>query len=105
VEQNFEEAMKWFRLAAEKDGNDAAYWIGWLYEEGKGVLADPDEAAKWYRIAEGRKDPNGLLSIGEMYEKGLGVPGSISNAEKWYRKACRAGEKDACERLKRLAGK
>ncbi|WP_049752351.1 bifunctional trypsin-like peptidase domain-containing/SEL1-like repeat protein [Pelodictyon luteolum] len=105
VEQNYEEAMKWFRLAAEKDGNDAAYWIGWLYEEGKGVPADPDEAARWYRIAAGSTDPNGLLSIGEMYEKGLGVPGSISNAEKWYRKACRAGEKDACERLKRLAGK
>jgi len=105
VEQNYEEAMKWFRLAAEKDGNDAAYWIGWLYEEGKGVPADPDEAARWYRIAAGSTDPNGLLSIGEMYEKGLGVPGSVSNAEKWYRKACRAGEKDACERLKRLAGK
>ena len=49
--QSYEEAAKWYRLAAEESYLAASYFLGMLYEKGLGVEQSTAEAIKWYRKA------------------------------------------------------
>ena len=40
VTQDYKEAVKWYKLAAEKGTPIAQYSLGMMYEEGKGVSQD-----------------------------------------------------------------
>ncbi len=52
--KNYKEALKWFKLAAEKGNSTAKFNIAGLYAGGYGVGQDNDEARKWYiKAAEG----------------------------------------------------
>ncbi|MGN0866759.1 MAG: tetratricopeptide repeat protein [Oligosphaeraceae bacterium] len=49
--QDWEEAVKWWRLAAEQWYADAQYKLAECYADGNGVPQDWEEAVKWYRLA------------------------------------------------------
>ena len=51
VEQNFEEASKWYRKAAEQGVAEAQYRLGILYRDGNGVPQDMEYAYGWYSVA------------------------------------------------------
>ena len=51
VNQDYDEAAKWYRLAAEQGDANAQYILGVLYEDGLGVEQSDTEAEKWYRKA------------------------------------------------------
>ena len=51
VTRNDEEALRWYRMAADQGHAGAQNNLGWLYDEGRGVPADAMEAARWYRKA------------------------------------------------------
>ena len=51
VVENYTEAMKWYRKAAQGGSVAALYHIGSLYEAGLGVSKDMVEAKKWYQRA------------------------------------------------------
>ncbi len=51
VEQNYEEAVKWYRKAAEQGNADAQFNLGVMYDNGTGVEQDTDEAIRWFRKA------------------------------------------------------
>jgi TPR repeat protein len=51
VEQNYEEAGKWLRKAAENRLPQAQYKLANLYTEGKGVPKDFESAYIWYSVA------------------------------------------------------
>src|SRR3954454_1319801 len=51
VTQNYAEAARWFRKAAEQGNADAQNHLGVLYDHGKGVTQDHAEAARWFRKA------------------------------------------------------
>ena len=51
VKQDFAEAVKWFRKAAEQGLAPAQFRLGCLYDDGKGVEKDRQEAIKWWRKA------------------------------------------------------
>jgi TPR repeat protein len=51
VAQDYKEAVKWYRKAAEQGVVDGQYNLGWMYDKGKGVVQDYKEAVKWYRKA------------------------------------------------------
>ena len=46
-----EQAVFWFRKAAEQGMAVSQTTLAMLYEEGRGVPQDPEEARKWYRLA------------------------------------------------------
>ena len=54
ISQDFDEAAKWFRLAAEQHHRRAQFMLGVLYWSGDGVPQDYDKAVKWFRRAEDR---------------------------------------------------
>ncbi|NLE23913.1 MAG: sel1 repeat family protein [Clostridiaceae bacterium] len=51
VPQNYKEAAKWYRMAAEQGHTEAQYYLGVMYYDGKGVKADYVEAYKWISLA------------------------------------------------------
>jgi TPR repeat protein len=59
VPQDFAEAARLYRLAAERDYGGAQNNLALLYARGQGVPRDPVEAAKWFALAERHGDTNG----------------------------------------------
>ena len=53
IEQNSEEAVKWYRKAAEQENATAQYNLGLIYQYGKGVVKNHSEAIKWYEKSAG----------------------------------------------------
>src|SRR5205823_4000343 len=51
VPQDFKEALRWYRLAANEENGGAQFNIGVMYANGKGVPQDFKEALRWYRLA------------------------------------------------------
>ena len=54
VVRNVDQALAWFRRAAEQNDALAQYQIGYMYENGLGVVADKEMAISWYRKAAGQ---------------------------------------------------
>jgi len=51
VQQNYKEALHWYKLAAAQGDTRARYRIGVMYENGNGVTRDLKEATKWFKLA------------------------------------------------------
>ena len=51
VSQDYGEAVKWWKKAAEKGNEDAMYFYGLCFYEGDGVSQDYGEAVKWWKKA------------------------------------------------------
>lgn len=83
VPQDTNEAIRWFRLAAEQDDVHAAYTLGRTYNNGEGVAQDYEEARKWFMIAARQGDANSQYRISEMYLEGHGVEKDLVQAYAW----------------------
>jgi len=51
VDQDFAEALVWFKKAAEQDMLGSMTTIAMMYEEGKGVEKNQEIAQEWYKKA------------------------------------------------------
>ena len=51
VKQDYYEAFRWFKAAAEQGHAEAQYRLGICYDNGKGVKQDYKEAIRWYKAA------------------------------------------------------
>jgi len=69
VPQNDQEAMKWFRLAAEQGYVFAQYYLGYMYAEGQGVPQNDQEAMKWFRLAAEQGDAKAQAALGVLKEE------------------------------------
>ena len=95
---NFEEAVKWWRKAADLGHVKAQNTLGVCYATGKGVTQSIEEAVKWYRTAAEQGYAEAQYNLGYYYEHVK----DFKEAAKWYRKAAEqdyAGAKAALERL------
>jgi len=102
VPQDYTEAMKWYRLAADQGDAWAQSNLGWMYRKGQGVPQDYAEAVEWYRLAADEWDTSAQFNLGSMYEKGKGVPQDYAEAAKWYRLAADQGLEKAAKGLEVL---
>ena len=91
VEQDFAEAIKWWRKAADLDLPGAALNLGLAYLSGQGVPQDYTEAARWNRKAAEQGLAGAEHNLGNAYFKGQGVPQNYVEAVKWYRRAAYQG--------------
>jgi len=91
VPRDFNEAVRWFRLAAEQGAapgaSDAQFLLAWSYEEGAGVPKDYKEAARWYRQAADHGQPFAQTNLGLAYVNGRGVERDPAEAAELLRKA------------------
>lgn len=95
VDQDYQEGIKWFRLAAEQGDAYSQNWLGWIYEHGQGVDQNYQEAVKWYQLAAEQGYALAEYKLGIMYGQGLGVPHDDEKTIKWLRLAAEHGCADA----------
>lgn len=98
-EQGKEEAAfeVWKPLAEAGDAN-AQFWLGQMYDLGRGVAKNYAQAMQWYRRAAEQGHPVAQHNLANMYEAGQGaVPSeySLTAAASWYRRAAMQGYKPA----------
>lgn len=101
------EAIKFYEKAHHAGNTDAAYRLGRIFENGKGVAKDDVLAFTWYLVAANAGDKLSQRIVGSMYETGRGTGADPAQAMEWYKKAAEAGDiaaKKAVERLSRPAG-
>ncbi|MGH6953553.1 MAG: tetratricopeptide repeat protein, partial [Alphaproteobacteria bacterium] len=84
VPQDYAEAMKWYRKAADQGDAPAQNNLGFMYDSGWGVPQDYAEAAKWYRKAADQGIAIAQLNLGVSYELGDGGPRDYVEAHKWF---------------------
>jgi TPR repeat protein len=105
VDQDYDEAVKYFRLAAERGFGAAQNTLGWAYNKGLGVPEDLVEAVKWYHKAADQGNTQAEINLAWLYAQGSYGPNVVTNygpgvlvrsggiapdhelAETWMRKA------------------
>ena len=99
VRQDYSEAIKWYRQAAEKGITKADYNLGVLHEIGQGVDRDEAEAARWYHKAAALGLVDAEYNLAAMYGLGRGVSRDPKEALKWYERAAEQGDALSCYNL------
>ena len=87
VAQDYQQALYWYRKAADQGSPIAQNYLGDMYENGQGVAQDYQKALYWYRKSADQDEKVGQFSLGSMYENGFGVAQDYQQAIYWYRKA------------------
>jgi TPR repeat protein len=95
VPQNYLEAAKWYRLAANQDFAQAQVKLAEMYLDGQGLRQSDAEAVKWYRLAADRGDATAQYDLGVSYDEGRGVPQNYVDAHMWFNLAAAQGDQDA----------
>ncbi len=101
--QDYAEAGKWYRLAAEQGDEIAQWYVGNLYRNGQGVTQDFATAAEWYRKSAMQGYAFAQDFLGDLYSEGRGVAQDYVLAYMWYSLA--AANKILVELDKAAAGK
>jgi tetratricopeptide (TPR) repeat protein len=91
VTQDYAEAMKWFRKAAELSYLVSQQTTGLIYNKGADLTQNYAEAINWFRKAADQGDAIAQVNIGLMYANGEGVTKDYVEAMRWYRKAASQG--------------
>ena len=88
--KNYEEALKWYRKAAEQGNMYAQNRVGCMYRLGQGIT-QPYSCLEWYQIAVEYGYPGYTYKLGNAYFAGNGVERDYSEAFKWLQKAAEQG--------------
>jgi TPR repeat protein len=95
VPQDYKEAVKWYRLAAEQGCLDAQTGLGFIYSFGSfydlDIPKDYNESVKWYLLAAEQGDHIAQTRLGMKY----GERQNYMEAMRWYQLAADQGNSDA----------
>jgi uncharacterized protein len=84
VLQDFSEALKWYRISAEKGFASSQFQLGVFYREGElGLLQDYVVAANWFRRAAEQNHTDAQTSLALAHLVGWGVPEDLVQAHMW----------------------
>lgn len=81
---DYNEAVKWWRKAAEQGDPKAQTELGSMYLEGYGVAQSNKETIKWYRKAAKQGYVDAQAMLGFMYIRGQGVAQNKQKAYTWF---------------------
>ena len=99
VKRDYDEALKWFRLAAALGSDQAQYSLADMYLRGFGVRQDLPTSAKWYTRAAEQGHIQAQLVLGLLYKLGGGVRKNYARAAIWYQRAAAQGHGEAQHEL------
>lgn len=89
--QDHEQAVLWWRKAAEQGHAEAQNELGNAYSEGLGVPQDPELAFAWCLKAAEQGLGAAQVNLGILYMNGLGVRKDEAQGVAWFRKAAVQG--------------
>ncbi len=84
VPQDYVEAVKWYRFAAEQRYAPAQNNLAGMYQQGLGVPQDFAEAVRLYRHAADQGETLAQNNLGIMYATGQGIPQDHVQAYMWF---------------------
>jgi len=93
--EDYNQAAKWYRKAAEQGHSGAQNNLGSLYQHGLGLTKNMQESIKWYKLSAEQGDRAGQFNLAYCYQRGYGVNQSYSEALKWYKLSANQGYKYA----------
>ena len=67
--QQYAEAAKWYRTAADAGNAAAMCNVGLLYETGRGTAKDPAQAVEWYTKAAEKQYTPAIVNLASVYER------------------------------------
>ena len=102
VTQDYEEAVRWARLAADQGNARGQSMLGAAYYNGHGVAQDLGEAARWTRLAAEQGDVSAQALLGVLYLNGAGVSQDDVSAYTWLTVAALDGGVAGIGRLRDL---
>lgn len=100
--KNSQEAVKWYRRAAELGHTLAQHNLGNAYAFAQGIEQNHELAVKWWRKAAEQGDAIPQYQLGLSYEKGNGVEKDLEKARYWYQQSADRGYAKASVALTRL---
>ena len=84
-------ALREFQPLARAGDAAAQFYLGEMYEDGRGVPQNDAEAAKWYRKSAEQGDATAQFNLGFIYGEGEGVPQDYVQAHMWSNLAAAQG--------------
>ena len=104
MDQDFQQAKKWFLMAARQKFPTAQSFLGQFYIEGRDQgKPNYQEAIKWYRLAARQGFARAQFAMGMMHIDGTGVEQSYKEGYKWLFLAQQYGMKGIDTRLRECA--
>ena len=91
VAQDFQEALRWSRLAVDQGSARGQGVLASAYNTGSGVEQNYEEALRWSRLAAEQGDPRGQVVLGTAYGNGRGVAQDHEEAVRLYRLGAEQG--------------
>jgi len=61
----------------------AQTYLGFMYQDGRGVPQNYEQAARWFRAAAVQGQPTAQFFLALLYDKGFGVRRDFVDAEMW----------------------
>jgi TPR repeat protein len=105
IGQDYSQAMKWFKMAAEQGIPEAQFNLGIMYSNEEAGWHSFAEAMKWFQKAAEQNYTKAQYNIGVMYILGEGVPPNSIKAYAWLSLAYSNGEQRAKDVLLKLNNK
>ena len=87
VKQDYNLALKYYKIAAERDMPEANYNIHLMYKKGLGVKKDLKKSFEYLFKAANLNNSEYKCFLALAYAKGRGVKQNFIKAEEWYIKA------------------
>lgn len=103
VRQDYAEAVRWYRLAADQGHVGAMGTVASAYYMGKGVERDYREALRYHTLAAEKGHANSQTMLGIMYHKGQGTAKDREKALHYLRLAAAQNEPNAKRYLLRIS--
>lgn len=96
---NKDQAVDYFRRAAEAGNARAAYNVGLVYLQGQVAPKEPAIAAEWFKRAADRDQPDALYALATLYRDGNGVPRDPIESARLLQRASEIGNDVATTEL------
>ena len=95
VTQDYKEAFRWYRAAAEQGHAGSQLNLGYMYDNGQGTPQDYKEAVRWYKASAEQGYAMAQNNLALMYAKGEGTPQDYKKAHMWFNLAAVSGDEDS----------
>ena len=95
LRKDYEKAHRLIFPLASKGNAVAQFFLGTMYDQGKGVPHNPMIAFKWYSLSAELGYSRAQFNLAEMYREGFITAQDFKKALKWYRLAAEQGLAEA----------
>lgn len=92
---DYEQAMIWCGLAAQKGIKEAQYTLGLMFDNGRGVQSNYSAAANWYLQSANQNYAPAQINLGLLYINGQGAPKDLKKAFNLFEKAAKQNQPQA----------